>query len=56
MKSNNTNSALAQSSCTASSQDLAVFNAIVKIYIDSNNNREQFLKETNVRSILFDHS
>ena len=30
------------------SQDTPVFNAIAKIYIDSNNNPEQFLKENNV--------
>ena len=30
------------------SQDPAVFNAIAKIYIDSNNNPEAFLKENNV--------
>jgi clathrin heavy chain len=40
----------------AGSQDPAVFNAIAKIYIDSNNNPEQFLKENNVRHILFNHS
>ena len=41
----------------AGSQDSAVFNAIAKIYIDSNNNPEQFLKENNVRNaLLFDHS
>jgi clathrin heavy chain len=33
----------------AGSQDSAVFNAIAKIYIDSNNNPESFLKENNVR-------
>jgi clathrin heavy chain len=32
----------------AGSQDPAVFNAIAKIYIDSNNNPEAFLKENNV--------
>ena len=32
----------------AGSQDPAVFNALAKIYIDSNNNPEQFLKENNV--------
>lgn len=32
----------------AGSQDTPVFNAIAKIYIDSNNNPEQFLKENNV--------
>jgi clathrin heavy chain len=32
----------------AGSQDSAVYNAIAKIYIDSNNNPEQFLKENNV--------
>ncbi|KAF8159760.1 hypothetical protein B0H34DRAFT_858496 [Crassisporium funariophilum] len=32
----------------AGSQDTAVFNAIAKIYIDSNNNPEQFLKENNM--------
>ncbi|TFK91724.1 clathrin heavy chain [Polyporus arcularius HHB13444] len=30
------------------SQDPAVFNALAKIYIDSNNNPEQFLKENNL--------
>ncbi|KAF5383731.1 hypothetical protein D9615_003688 [Tricholomella constricta] len=30
------------------SQDTAVFNALAKIYIDSNNNPEQFLKENNL--------
>ena len=34
----------------AGSQDPAVYNAIAKIYIDSNNNPEQFLKENNVIS------
>jgi clathrin heavy chain len=34
----------------AGSQDPAVFNAIAKIYIDSNNNPEAFLKENNVSS------
>ncbi|KAG7443630.1 clathrin heavy chain [Guyanagaster necrorhizus] len=32
----------------AGSQDSAVFNAIAKIYIDSNNNPETFLKENNL--------
>jgi clathrin heavy chain len=32
----------------AGSQDTAVFNALAKIYIDSNNNPEQFLKENNL--------
>ncbi|KAI0091788.1 clathrin heavy chain [Irpex rosettiformis] len=32
----------------AGSQDPAVFNALAKIYIDSNNNPEQFLKENNL--------
>ncbi|KAL0060881.1 Clathrin heavy chain [Marasmius tenuissimus] len=32
----------------AGSQDTAVFNAIAKIYIDSNNNPEAFLKENNL--------
>ena len=32
----------------AGSQDTAVFNALAKIYIDSNSNPEQFLKENNV--------
>jgi clathrin heavy chain len=32
----------------AGSQDSAVYNAMAKIYIDSNNNPEQFLKENNV--------
>jgi clathrin heavy chain len=34
----------------AGSQDPAVFNALAKIYIDSNNNPEAFLKENNVSS------
>jgi clathrin heavy chain len=37
----------------AGSQDAAVFNAIAKIYIDSNNNPEQFLKENNVSYVMF---
>ncbi|KAG6890292.1 hypothetical protein C0995_009498 [Termitomyces sp. Mi166 len=32
----------------AGSQDTSVFNALAKIYIDSNNNPEQFLKENNL--------
>ena len=32
------------------SQDAAVFNALAKIYIDSNSNPEQFLKENNVNT------
>lgn len=32
----------------AGSQDPAVYNALAKIYIDSNNNPEQFLKENNL--------
>ena len=36
----------------AGSQDPAVYNALAKIYIDSNNNPEQFLKENNVRRLL----
>ena len=32
----------------AGKQDPAVFNAVAKIYIDSNNNPEAFLKENNV--------
>ncbi|CAK5273880.1 unnamed protein product [Mycena citricolor] len=32
----------------AGSQDVAVYNAIAKIYIDSNNNPEAFLKENNL--------
>ena len=38
-----------ESRIQAGSQDPAVFNAIAKIYIDSNNNPEAFLKENNVR-------
>jgi hypothetical protein len=34
------------------SQDPAVYNAMAKIFIDSNNNPENFLKENNVRSVL----
>jgi clathrin heavy chain len=33
------------------SQDLAVFNAMAKIYIDSNSNPEVFLKENNISNI-----
>jgi len=36
----------------AGNQDPAIFNAIAKIYIDSNNNPEQFLKENNVCPIV----
>jgi Region in Clathrin and VPS len=35
------------------SQDPSVFNALAKIYIDSNNNPEAFLKENNVCFIIF---
>ena len=35
----------------AGSQDSAVYNAIAKIYIDSNNNPEAFLKENNVCNV-----
>ena len=38
------------------SQDSAVFNAIAKIYIDSNNNPEAFLKENNVRTFFPIHT
>ena len=34
----------------AGQQEPALYNAIAKIYIDSNNNPEAFLKENNVRS------
>lgn len=34
------------------SQDPAVYNAIAKIYIDSNNNPESFLKDNNVRKFV----
>jgi clathrin heavy chain len=37
-----------ESRVQAGSQDPSVFNALAKIYIDSNNNPEQFLKENNV--------
>ena len=37
----------------AGSQDPAVFNAIAKIYIDSNNNPQAFLKENNVSVYLW---
>lgn len=37
----------------AGSQDTSIFNALAKIYIDSNNNPEQFLKENNVCSFCF---
>jgi hypothetical protein len=43
-------SALVEAHVQAGSQDLAVFNAIAKIYI---NNPEQLLKENNVRDIFF---
>ena len=33
------------------SQDLAVFNAMAKIYIDSNSNPKVFLKENNISNI-----
>ena len=33
------------------SQDPAVYNAIAKIYIDSNNNPEVFLKDHNVSTL-----
>ena len=36
----------------AGSQYPAVYNAIAKIYIDSNNSLEAFLKENNVRDIV----
>ena len=36
----------------AGSQDPAVYNAIAKIYIDSNNNPEAFLKDNNVCDIV----
>jgi clathrin heavy chain len=36
----------------AGSQDPSVFNALAKIYIDGNNNPEQFLKENNVRGLF----
>jgi clathrin heavy chain len=36
----------------AGSQDTAIFNAIAKIYIDSNNNPESFLKDNNVRNLF----
>ncbi|OLL25481.1 putative clathrin heavy chain [Neolecta irregularis DAH-3] len=36
----------------AGSQDQAVFNALAKIYIDSNNNPEKFLKENNAYDSL----
>ncbi|KAG8732481.1 hypothetical protein FRC12_019252 [Ceratobasidium sp. 428] len=37
-----------ESKIAAGSQDPAVFNALAKIYIDSNNNPEAFLKENNL--------
>jgi clathrin heavy chain len=37
----------------AGSQDPAIYNAIAKISIDSNNNPEQFLKENNVCALTF---
>jgi len=39
----------------AGSQDPALYNAMAKIYIDSNNNPEAFLKENNVRQIIWSH-
>lgn len=36
----------------AGSQDPAVYNALAKIYIDSNNNPEAFLKENNVSGLV----
>lgn len=41
-----------ESRMQSGSQDPAVHNAIAKIYIDSNNNPEQFLKENNVSGLL----
>jgi clathrin heavy chain len=35
------------------SQDPAVFNALAKIFIDSNNNPETFLKENNVCHVIW---
>lgn len=35
----------------AGQQEPAIYNALAKIYIDSNNNPEQFLKENNVSSV-----
>ena len=37
-----------QAKISAGSQDSALYNALAKIYIESNNNPEQFLKENNV--------
>lgn len=37
----------------AGQQDPAIYNAIAKISIDSNNNPEAFLKENNVRLLIF---
>ena len=41
-----------QSKISAGSQDSALYNALAKIYIESNNNPEQFLKENNVCALL----
>ena len=35
------------------SQDPAIYNALAKIYIDSNNNPEAFLRENPVRGLIF---
>jgi clathrin heavy chain len=40
-----------ESKVQAGSQDPALYNALAKIYIDSNNNPEQFLKENTVGSL-----
>ncbi|TIC24772.1 clathrin heavy chain [Wallemia mellicola] len=37
-----------ESRINAGQQDAAIYNALAKIYIDSNNNPEQFLKENNI--------
>jgi len=41
-----------QAKINAGSQDSALYNALAKIYIESNNNPEQFLNENNVRTLL----
>ena len=41
-----------QAKINAGSQDSALYDALAKIYIESNNNPEQFLKENNVRARL----
>jgi clathrin heavy chain len=42
-----------ESRVQAGQQDAALYNAMAKIYIDSNNNPEQFLKENTVSDVSF---